>query len=253
MRYHRGNGGSLEEFGGFVSSDQSFRFSLPPSADGMTPVTAEELERHLRGRIAGCLQGSREHRDATWQLVRFLGMTGRSGEGLRELENLLATALDLAEKAEIVLASGQLMENLGDFASAIEAYRRGIALEPVQASAWYLLHNNLGYCLNQLGRYDEGERWCRAAIQIEPARHNAYKNLGVACDGQGRHGEAIHCFIAATKADAADPRALRLLEDLIDRHPDVRTEMPDLDHQLEMCRAAVTAARQVWSAARSES
>jgi tetratricopeptide (TPR) repeat protein len=232
-----------------VSIDPSFRFSLPPSTEGMIPVTAEEFERILRGRIAGCLQGSREHRDATWQLVRLLGTTGRSGEGLRELENLLATALDLAEKAEIVLASGQLMEKHGDFPSAIQAYRRGIGLEPVQARAWYLLHNNLGYSLNQLGRYDEGERWCRAAIQIDPERHNAYKNLGVACDGQGRYGEAIHCFIAAVKAEATDPRALRHLEDLIERHPGVRTEMPDLDHQLEMCRAAVTAARQVWSAA----
>lgn len=233
-----------------MSSGPEFRFSRPPSIhDGMVALTAEELEPILRGKIAKCLPGSREHLEATWQLVRFLGMTGRSGEGLRELENLLATALDLAEKAEIALASGQLMEKLGDFASAIEAYRRGIALEPVQASAWYFLHNNLGYCLNQLGRYSEGERWCRAAIQIDPERHNAHKNLGVACEGQGRHVEAIHCFIAALKANAADPRALRLLEELIDSDPGVRTEVPDLDHQLEKCREAVAAARQVWSEA----
>ena len=233
-----------------MSSDPEFRFNRPPSIhDGMIALTAEELEPILRGNITKCLPGSREHLEATWELARFLSIVGRSDEGLREIGNLLTPGMDPGEKAGIMLASGQLMERLGDFARAIEVYRRGVALEPVQASAWYFLHNNLGYCLNQLGRYSEGERWCRAAIQIDPERHNAHKNLGVACEGQGRHVEAIHCFIAALKANAADPRALRLFEELIDRDPGVRTEVPDLDHQLEKCREAVAAARQVWSEA----
>ncbi len=216
--------------------------SGPPDRGEGVPVTAEELERILRARIAQCPEDSPDRRQALWQLARFLGMVHREGEAIQVLQSLLAATSDLETRAEIVLGLGQLMEQLGDFAGAVEAYSRGVALEPVGTRTWYFLHNNLGYSLNQLGRHAEGEGWCRAAIRISPERHNARKNLGIACEGQGRYVEAVRCFIEAVRAEPRDPRALKCLEDVVVAHPEVFGEVDGLENELQSCRAAVAAA-----------
>jgi Flp pilus assembly protein TadD len=218
-----------------------FRFSRARRPEGR-PLSAQEAERILRARVGQFPGGSPEHHEARWELARFLGMTGRHADGLAELETLLAASPDPEECAEIVLAMGQFLEGLGDFAGAIETYSRGVALEPIAGRTWYLLHNNLGYSLNQLGRFVEGERWCRAAIAIDPARHNAWKNVGLACRGQGRHAEAAACLIEAVRRDASDPRALLHLEELLEERPELLAEDAALAERLARCRAAVAAA-----------
>lgn len=226
-----------------MQSDQFF-FSMPQPPEG-SPVTAADAERMLRAQIAERPESSLERSQAQWQLARFLSMTGRHTEALRELEVLLAATEDLEGRAEIVLGIGQVMEQIGDYAGAIEVYTRGVSLEPVGGRTWYLLHNNLGYSLNQMGRHAEAERWCRAAIEICPERHNARKNLGIACTAQGNHAEAARCFIDAVKAEAADPRALGHLEDLLAAHPEVARDVDGLEQELERCRSAVALARNV--------
>ena len=228
-----------------MQSDPFF-FSLPQRPEG-SPVTAADAERMLRARIAECPESSPERSQALWQLARFLSMTGRHAEALLELDALLAATDDLEGRAEIVLGIGQVMEQIGDYAGAIEVYTRGVSLEPVVGRTWYLLHNNLGYSLNRLGRHAEAERWCRAAIEICPERHNARKNLGIACAALGKHAEAARCFIDAVKAEAADPRALGHLEELLAAHPEVAGEVDGLEQALERCRAAVALARSVRS------
>lgn len=206
---------------------------------GFREVPAGELERLLRERVAEAASGSPEARDARWELMRFLATTGRRPEAHGILEELLAAESDPEVRAEYTLAIGQNYEGLGDFAAAAEAYARGVALEPVGSRTWYLLNNNLGYSLNQLGRHAEAERWCRAAIQVDPERHNAYKNLGVACSAQGRHAEAIRCYITATDRCIRDPRAFGLLVELLRAHPEIVEESPELVPEIERCVAAV--------------
>jgi Flp pilus assembly protein TadD len=221
-----------------------FRFSIPQRPEG-TAVSANEAERQLREWVTGHPEGSKEHRDALWQLVRFLSVTGRQAEGLEILDALLSSTVEPEVRAEITLAMGQLMERLDDYQSASVAYSRGVSLEPVGERTWYLLHNNLGYCLNQMGRHEDAEHWCRAAIQIAPERHNAHKNLGVACQGRGRYAEAALAFIHAVHREAGDPRALQHLGELVGSHPEIVTEIPDIHGQLESCSMAVEAARLV--------
>jgi tetratricopeptide (TPR) repeat protein len=120
---------------------------------------------------------------------------------------------------------------------------RGVALEPVGEPTWYLLHNNLGYCLVQMRRYAEAERWCRAAIAINPLRHNAHKNLGLACEGQGRTVDAALAFVQAVKREAGDPRALRHLRELVGAHPEIAAEIPNIAEQVGRCASAVEAAK----------
>jgi tetratricopeptide (TPR) repeat protein len=221
---------------------ERFRFSLPDRPTG-TPVSRDEAERILRANVAMETKGSQEHRDALWDLMRFLSMTERQADGISILDQMLATTSDPEQRAEIVLATGQLMEMLEDFPNARVAYTQGVALEPVGGRTWYLLHNNLGYCLNQLDRFDEAERWCRSAIEIDSLRHNAYKNLGIAYQGQGKFADAARAFIQAIHCEASDPRALLHLEDLIEKHPEIANEIPDLADQARNCRTAVETAK----------
>lgn len=219
-------------------------------------MSMEEMEPLVRGWVAQHPEGSREHRHAVWQLIRLLSHTGRQSEGLQLLETLLAATSDPESRSEIILATGGLMEGLEDYESAASAYSRGVGLEPVGQRTWYFLHNNLGYCLLRLERFSEAELWCREAIRIDPRRHNAYKNLGLACLAQGRITESARNFIAAVQADAADPRALTALEKVVDAHPELADEIPGLDGQVVACRAAVDIAREArmaaWKAALGE-
>ena len=67
------------------------------------------------------------------------------------------------------------MEQGGDLPAAAELYTRGLALRAGAEGVRYLLHNNLGYCLNQHARFAEAEPLCRAAIALDPERYNAHK------------------------------------------------------------------------------
>ncbi len=203
----------------------------------------DDLEQVLRASVADSPKGSVEHRDAQWQLMRFLSLTGRPQEGLEILDALLTSTAEPGLRGEITLAMGQLLESADDFEGARAAYARGVALEPDNGDVWYLLHNNLGSCLNQLEQYAEAERWCRAAIQIEPLRHNAHKNLGLALQGQGRYVEAARSFIEAVHCEAGDPRALNHLREMVEAHPEIESDMPDVRQQMESCGDAVDVAR----------
>jgi Flp pilus assembly protein TadD len=72
--------------------------------------------------------------------------------------------------------------------------------------------DNRGYCLNQLQRFSEAERFCKKAIEIKASWHNAYKNLGVSMEGQGYYVEAAKLYLMALSKTPADGRYLMHLE-----------------------------------------
>jgi tetratricopeptide (TPR) repeat protein len=114
-----------------------------------------------------------------------------------------------------------------------------LALEPMHTSTWYFINNNLGFCLIALDRFAEAENYCRKAIETDPNRPNAYKNLGAALSGQGQYRDAAQCFIAATQLNAADDRAYLLLRELLREHPELEFEF---ETAAACCQKAVEAA-----------
>ena len=88
----------------------------------------------------------------------------------------------------------------------------------------------------QLGEFAKAEKYCRAAIHINPNRANGFKNLALALQGQGRHREAARSFVDATQANAADARSLGHLDALLKDHPELQLEFAP---ELECCRKAV--------------
>jgi tetratricopeptide (TPR) repeat protein len=225
-----------------MADDNAFRSSLS-DAPRRTPLSVEEAERLLLARLQACAPGELD--DCLWQLARFYSQTGRQEIALQYLERLRSVVTDSEKLAQSYLAMGQMMEQLDDFAAAAQYYSQGLSLEPSNSLTWYLINNNLGYSLNQLGKYAEAEAYCRAAISIDPQRYNAYKNLGVAREGLGQRAQAAQSFIQAVKANAADPRALQHLEKLVAGHPELLVEIPDLTEQVQRCREAVRTTRAV--------
>jgi tetratricopeptide (TPR) repeat protein len=89
------------------------------------------------------------------------------------------------------------------------------------------------YSLEQRnGGFCEPERYCQAAIEMDPERHNAYKNLGIALQNLGGLAGAAKSFINAAKMCPTDCRALEHLKELIGNHPEIFEEIPDLCIQL---------------------
>lgn len=73
---------------------------------------------------------------------------------------------------------------------------------------------------------------------IDPYRHNAHKNLGVALEGRGRFNETAQSHLAAAELCPADPRALGLLVDLLDKHPEIEANDPNLLQRIASARRA---------------
>jgi len=95
------------------------------------------------------------------------------------------------------------------------------------------------YSLIQLGRYQEAEPHLRAATEIDAARANAFKNLGLALWGLNRPSEAVESFVRATQVNTADPRAFWHLEQLLAENPGLLQAVTGLRGQVQACRRAV--------------
>jgi tetratricopeptide (TPR) repeat protein len=199
-------------------------------------LTFDEIEarflKQLQEKDGNCVQ-------SLINLAKVYAQTGRHDEAFRCVERLIVLSDDPEKHAAYYLALGAFMEKLGDFQGAVRFYRQAFGLEPCRTETWYFIHNNLGYSLNQLGQHDDAIPYLRHAIEIDPARPNAYKNLGLAMEATDRFAEAAGLFIAATQANAADPRSLAHLENLISSHPELEVSLPDLRDRLDACREAV--------------
>lgn len=216
-----------------------FRFALPHSPAGpvveLSPTEAEQL---LLRRLE---EEKADPTKAMWELAQFYKLQRRHEDAIGWLRQLMSRLPDAESRASCVLTMGQAMEQVHDYPAAVQYYKEALALEPASTFTWYFIHNNLGFSLNQLGQFAEGERYCRQAIEIDASRPNGFKNLGLALQGQGRYANAARCFVTATQVNAADARSFRLLEELLGEHPELAFEFQD---EVDCCRKAVEVAAQ---------
>jgi Flp pilus assembly protein TadD len=213
----------------------SFGFSKNPPFTGV-PFNCEGAEPILRAKLN---DPNEDHPRARLDLLRLYRSMGRAADALAVATDYLAGTSDVEASAEVLFHLGQTMERVRDWESAIRWYTQAMELRPRSVFYWYLIHNNIGFSLNQQERFVDAEVYLRKAILIDPRRANAFKNLGLSLEGQGRLAEAARSYVASVRADAADPRALRHLEELVERHSEVHELIPDLEHQIAKCREAV--------------
>lgn len=197
-------------------------------------ISIEEAERLILAR----LQTNAKDRQRILKDLAFLySDTHRYEQSLDCLRQMVALETVLENKVGCILEMGCTAESKQDFSAAVRFYREALALKPIARNiGWYFIHNNLGFSLNKLGQFNEGEKYCRTAIELIPLRTNGHKNLGIALAGQGHLRDAAKSFVAATKANAGDGRSYELLKDLLLQHPELMVEFQD---DFNWCREAV--------------
>ncbi|MEM9556205.1 MAG: tetratricopeptide repeat protein [Acidobacteriota bacterium] len=102
---------------------------------------------------------------------------------------------------------GSLLEDEGDYDSAVEYYRRSLEVRPDHAAA----HYGLGTALKALGDLEGSERHLLQAIELDPEEARAFNNLGNLrfAAGEGRQAEAYY-----RKALGVDPRLFEAAQNL---------------------------------------
>lgn len=215
----------------------TFQYRVQKPLPGpVVELSGREVEELLLKRLE---KETEKREEILWELARLYSSAGNGEKSLAYFREIMNSKPDVEGKARCVLAMGCTMEKVGNFEAAVQFYKEAFAMEPMNSDTWYWIHNNLGYSLNTLGRFAEGEGYCRKATQIEPNRANAFKNLGISLEGLGDYTEAARCFLWATRVDAADPRSLKHLETLVANHPELQFEFGE---KIEFCRKAVAVA-----------
>ena len=220
-----------------MGSRLNFRYSIPRPPDGpLVELSTEEAEKVLLKKFA---EAKTDPTEALWRLAHFYKQAKQHEKALERLRQLMQQLPDPEQKAQCVLTMGQAMEQVGDYPAAVRYYKEALALEPTHTFTWYFINNNLGFSLNTLGQFADGEIYCRKAIEVDPTRPNAHKNLGIALAGRGEYREAARLLVTATQANAADARAFHLLQDLLRQHPELENEFQEV---AESCQKAVEVA-----------
>jgi Flp pilus assembly protein TadD/Tol biopolymer transport system component len=95
-------------------------------------------------------------------------------------------------------AASELMKRR-DYKAAEAAWRHAVELSPSEAR----VHNNLGFCLTELGRTHEAIAEYEKALELSPDYPEAYNNLGTVLMAQQRIDEAIARFRRALELNPA--------------------------------------------------
>ena len=217
-----------------------FRFSIQGLPDGEA-LTGSEVEQKLLETL-DAKEGNCP--DTLWSLAVLYQQTGHPDQAIGCIQRVIELSDDPEKIGSGYLALGQLEESRDDYGAAARQYGEALALEPCSQQTWYFIHNNLGYSLNQLAKHGSAVPYLERALEIDPARPNAYKNLGLAHEALGEPGKAAELFIAATKVDAADSRSLDHLLAMMEASPSLEVDTPDLRDRVEACQKAVAVARE---------
>jgi tetratricopeptide (TPR) repeat protein len=142
------------------------------------------------------------------------------------LRQFIGESKNADQSAHCYLALGQIATDEQHYQAALDHFTLALNLTPTKRKVVYVLHNNIGYCLNSLGRFVEGEAHCRRAIEIDWTRASGYRNLGVGLLGQKNVTAAAWALTEAVRAEPGDGRARLLLEKLLALHPSLTVQCP---------------------------
>jgi tetratricopeptide (TPR) repeat protein len=111
--------------------------------------------------------------------------------------NLGVTYQELAEKAR---AGNRLQQQAEYIRLAVSTYIRAVTIDPDDFDA----NINLSACYFQMGKYDQAEQYCKAAIRVKDTAE-AYCNLGIIYDAQNRLYDAIGAYKDSLERDTKQP------------------------------------------------
>lgn len=195
------------------------------------PDNAPDTEKLLLARLESSTTSEDYFR---WMLfvVGFYRGINKIDSAVQLLEAYIKVSKDIEQSAHCYLALGQIATDEMRYQTALSHFSAALNLAPQKRKVIYVLHNNIGYCLNSLGRFVDGEKHCRMAIEIDWTRASGYRNLGVSLNEQKNVIGAAWALVEAVKADETDNRAHALLEKLLTLHPTLGVQCPWVLHNL---------------------
>ncbi len=188
--------------------------------------SAQDTEKLLLERLKS---STTEEDYFRWMLfvVGYYRSVGNVSSAILLLENFLRKKVADDEKnAHCQLALGQIATDDHRLEAALGHFQAALGFQPRKKKIAYVIHNNIGYCLNQLGRFADAATHCRTAIEINWKRASGYRNLGVSLQGQGQLTGAAWALVEAVKLESSDDRARALLEKFIAEHPAMVVRCP---------------------------
>jgi len=207
----------------------SIRAPLPPGI----PATRTHVEEEILKAIDAASE-AHERKRALWQLALFYHEQAKRSDLAGAVLQLMIQEFDDPENTAVVYyALGRIAQAEEKWAVALEQYEKGLLELPKQSDTLYFLRNNAGFCLNALGRFSEGESYCRWSLEINSSRPNAFKNLGISLYGQGNLTGAAWCWLEALNVDPNYLQARELLNELLIKHPTIQAQCAWIQQQLQ--------------------
>jgi tetratricopeptide (TPR) repeat protein len=185
----------------------------------------QDTEKVLLQRLEGTTSEDEYFRWMLFTVGYYRGVE-RADAAKELLSRFLDTSSNPEHRVQCHLALGQIATDEQQMDQAIAHFTAALELQPSSKKIEYVLRNNLGYCLNMVGRYDQGEQQCRAALDLNWTRPSAFRNLGISFHGQGKIAAAAWALLEAIKTDSADDRARMLLKKLATDHPSLLQQCP---------------------------
>ena len=173
------------------------------------------------------------------ELVLLYEKAGEPMKAVPHIENLLKNTEDNDKAVRWYFHLGQIMEQIDNYETAVSYYFKALDLKTSDKKILYFIYNNLGYCLNALGRYEEADKYCCEAVYINPYCQNAYKNLGIALEGLGEFMEAAKTYMLGAAINPSDPRARQHLNALLSRHSEIKVDYPAFEKIIEDFRSHI--------------
>jgi tetratricopeptide (TPR) repeat protein len=199
LRPMRANAGARTAPGLSPEELSGVAYMLP---DGRV-IAVEDAESFF-AHLAETEKNPEELKRLLWGLARECDESAKYDGAVAYLEKILTLEEGPDDRARCFLVMGQVFERKMDFPAAVAAYSRAFTLPARENDTWYLLNNNLGFSLNQIGRHEEAE----------------------------------HCLLRAAQARPEDFRALDHLEDLLAQHDEIGRDHPEILEAAQECREA---------------
>lgn len=166
-----------------------------------------------------------------------LGDRAKAEAHLRQRGDSRPTFPDsLMQQYQALFQSGQFYENRGlralregQWAAAAAVFRKGLELEPANAS----LRHKLGTALYMGGDIGGAVEQFESAVQQSPRFAKAHFSLGVILDSNGRRQEAIQRFSAAVKYDPNLLEARLSLAEALRVSGELQASLPHYDHVIK--------------------
>lgn len=102
-----------------------------------------------------------------------------------------------ARKAAALHTRAQKHWQRGDVQAAVPLLEQAVALTPLEAGYWHAL----GAAYLEVEMFDEAERCCRRAVELDARHAKALANLGAVLQRKGAYEEAIKRYRDAVEAD----------------------------------------------------